>query len=87
MRITGVHVYTVNSQKNEDHDIWPQHLKAKKKKKKRNIRGKMETVPVVTQKPSLSSLLAILTFLGERVLGRFSSKPGETPHTESSMSN
>ena len=85
MRITGVHVYTVNSQKNEDHDIWPQHLKAKKKK--RNIRGKMETVPVVTQKPSLSSLLTILTFLDEGVLGRFSSKPGETSHTESSMSN
>ena len=47
----------------------------------------METVPVVTQKPSLSSLLTILTFLDEGVLGRFSSKPGETSHTESSMSN
>ena len=33
MRIAGVHVYTVNIQKNEDHDIWSQHLKVKKKKK------------------------------------------------------
>ena len=33
MRITGVDVYTVNIQKNEDHDIWSQHLKVKKKKK------------------------------------------------------
>ena len=84
MRIAGVHVYTVNIQKNEDHDIWSQNLKAKRKK---NLRGKMETVLVSTQKSSLSSLLVILTFLGERVLGRFSSKPGETSHTESSVSN
>ena len=47
----------------------------------------METVAVATQKPSLSSLLAILTFLGERVLGRLSSKPGETSRTESSKSS
>jgi hypothetical protein len=31
MRITGVHVYTVNIQKIEDHDIWSPHLKARKK--------------------------------------------------------
>ena len=33
-RITGVHVYTVNIRKNEDHDIWSQQIKAKKKKKR-----------------------------------------------------
>ena len=58
-----------------------------KKKKKRNLRGKMETVTVGTHKSSLSSLLVILTFLGERILGWFTSKPGETSHTDSSMSN
>ena len=33
MRITGVRVYTVNIQKNEDYDIYSLHLKDKKKKK------------------------------------------------------
>ena len=47
MRITGVRVYTVNIQKNEDCDIWSLHLEAKKKK--RIISGKMETVTVATR--------------------------------------
>ena len=46
MRITGVRVYTVNIQKNEDCAIWSLHLEAKKKKK--IISGKMETVTVAT---------------------------------------
>ena len=50
MTITGVHVYTVNIQKNEDYDICSLHLEAKKKKK-RIISGKMETVAVATQEP------------------------------------
>ena len=33
MRITVVHVYSVNIQKNEDYDIYSLHLKDKKKKK------------------------------------------------------
>ena len=49
MRITGLHVYTVNIQKNEDYDIWSLHLEAKKKK--RIIRGKMETGTVSTWEP------------------------------------
>ena len=52
MRVTVVHVYTVNIQKNEDYDIWSLHLEAKrKKKKKRIIRRKMETVTVATCEP------------------------------------
>ena len=51
MRVTGVHVYTVNIQKNEDYDIWSLHLEAKRKKKKRIIRRKMETVTVATCEP------------------------------------
>ena len=53
MRVTWVHVYTVNIQKNEDHDIWSLHLEAKKKKKKKkkDIRRKMETVTVATCEP------------------------------------
>ena len=31
IRITGVHVYTVNMQKKEDYDIWSPNLKAKNK--------------------------------------------------------
>ena len=38
MRKTGVHVYTVNIQKNKDYDICSLYLEAKKKK--RIIRGK-----------------------------------------------
>ena len=49
MRITVVHVYSVNIQKNEDYDIYSLHLKDKKKK--RIISGKMETVTVATQEP------------------------------------
>ena len=48
MRITGLHVYTVNIQKNEDYDIWSLHLEAKKK---RIIRGKMETGTVSAREP------------------------------------
>ena len=39
LRITGVQIYTVNTQKNEDHVIWSLNLEARKKKK-RIIRGK-----------------------------------------------
>ena len=35
MRVTGVPVYTVNIQKNEDYDIWSLHLEAKRKKEKK----------------------------------------------------
>ena len=49
MRVTWVHVYTVNIQKNEDHDIWSLHPEAKKEKK--DIRRKMETVTVATCEP------------------------------------
>ena len=35
MRVTVVHVYTVNIQKNEDYDIWSLHLEAKRKKEKK----------------------------------------------------
>ena len=38
MRITEVHVFTVNIQKNKDYDICSLYLEAKKKK--RIIRGK-----------------------------------------------
>ena len=57
MRITGVQVYTVNIQKNEDHDFGPSPRGKKKKKEKKNtqnqwiIRGNMETVTVATQEP------------------------------------
>ena len=58
-----------------------------KKKKKRIIRGKMETVTEATQEPQNIFTLSDPKFLGKRVLGQFSSNPGETSHTESSMSN
>ena len=35
MRITGVHVYTVSIQNNEDHGVSSQHFVAKKKKVKK----------------------------------------------------
>ena len=47
--MTGVHVYTVNIQKNKDYDICSLHLEAKKKKK--DNQGKMETVKVATWGP------------------------------------
>ena len=47
MRITGLHVYTVNIQK-KDYNIWSLHLE---EKKKRIIRGKMETGTVSAWEP------------------------------------
>lgn len=47
----------------------------------------METVTVATQETQNVFTLSDLTFLGKRVLGWLSSKPGETSHTDSSVSN
>ena len=61
MSITGVHVYTVNIQKNEDHDFGPSPRGKGKKRKKKNqwiIRGNMETVTVATQEPQNVSTLS-----------------------------
>ena len=46
----------------------------------------METVTVATQEPQNVFTLSDPDILGKRVLGWLSSKPGETSHTESSMS-